>query len=170
MPAKFKSGATKTRKSSGPPSIEIGRCQLGHRPKNDNGYFEEMTKVVFRSGMKWDVIETKWPGFRKAFAGFSIQKVARFDGPEIERLMKDPGIVRNYRKVKATVKNAQEFLLIRKEYGSFMDFLQKTGRDGEESLCRALSKRFSFLGGSTTLFFLRAVGEEMPETLRKWKG
>ena len=143
------------------------RCQLGTRPKADKGYFEEMTKAVFRSGMKWEVVDKKWPGFKKAFANFSIQKVARFDEPELERLMKDEGIIRNQKKVMATMINAREFLSIRKEYGSFADYLKTTGREGEEVLGKDLSKRFAFMGLSTTLFFLRAVGEKMPEMMRK---
>jgi 3-methyladenine DNA glycosylase Tag len=155
------------RSATGP--VELDKCQIGIRPKNDNAYFEQMTKVVFRSGMKWDVIENKWPGFQKAFSGFFPQKVAQYDIPEIDRLMKDSTIIRNHRKLTATIKNAQEFLTIRNEHGSFRKFLKQSGQDGETALCRTLSKRFSFLGGSTTLFFLRGVGEEMPETLQKWR-
>jgi len=147
-------------------SMDI-RCQLGRRPKNDKGYFEEMTKAVFRSGMKWDVIDKKWPGFKKAFSNFSIQKVARFEDPELEQLMKDEGIIRNHKKVMATLNNAREFLNIRKEHGSFADYLKTTGREGEEALGKDLSKRFAFMGASTTLFFLRAVGEKMPKMMRQ---
>lgn len=153
-------------RSLSPESADI-RCHLGGRPKNDKGYFEEMTKAVFRSGMKWNVIDKKWPGFKKAFANFSIQKVARFDDPELERLIKNEEIIRNHKKVMATLHNAHEFLSIRKEHGSFADYLKTTGRKGEEVLWKDLSKRFSFMGESTTLFFLRAVGEKMPEMMRK---
>ena len=146
------------------------RCRLGARPKNDNGYFEELTKAVFRSGMKWDVIDKKWPGFKKAFANFSVQKVAGFDDPDLERLMNDEGIIRNHRKVTATLKNARELLRIRKEHGSFAGYLKNISGEGEEALCKDLGRRFSFLGGATTLFFLRAVGEEMPEMLRRRTG
>jgi DNA-3-methyladenine glycosylase I len=149
--------------------VEMDRCRIGIRPKNDNGYFEQMTKAVFRSGMKWDVVENKWPGFKKAFSNFSPKKVARYDDQEMDLMMKDASLIRNHRKITATIKNAQEFLAIRKEYGSFEHYLKLNSQDCEETLCRTLSKRFSFLGGSTTLFFLRAVGEEMPETVRKWQ-
>lgn len=146
------------------------RCRLGTRPKNDKGYFEEMTKAVFRAGMKWDVIDKKWPGFQKAFANFSIQKVTRFEDPELDRLMKDEGIVRNHKKVMATLNNAREFIRIRKEHGSFAGYLKAAGQQGEETLCRDMGKRFSFMGPSTTLFFLRAVGEKMPAMMRQRMG
>lgn len=64
--------------------------------------------------------------------------------------------------------NAREFLAVQKEYGSFGKYLKTIGQNGEEALCKALSKRFSFMGGSTAVFFLRAVGEEMPETIQRW--
>lgn len=143
-------------------------CQVGTRPKDDDVYFEQMIKVIFRSGLNWTMIENKWPNFQKAFARFSIHKVARFNEPEIDRLMKDKGIVRNYRKVIAAVKNAGEFAAIQKEHGSFKNYLQTISQGGENALCKTLSKRFSFLGGSTAVFFLRCVGEEMPETIRQW--
>ena len=146
------------------------RCRLGERPKTDKGFFEEMTKAVFRSGMKWDVIDKKWPDFKKAFANFSIQKVSRFGDPELERLMNDEGIIRNHKKIIATLKNARGFQNLRKEYGSFAKYLKTTGREGEEALTKDLSKRFAYMGGSTTLFFLRAVGEKMPEMMRQRQG
>jgi DNA-3-methyladenine glycosylase I len=158
----------KTKKASSD-SMDI-RCRLGVRPKNDKGYFEEMTKAVFRAGMKWDVVDNKWPGFKKAFANFSLQKVAQFEDADLERLMNNESIIRNHKKVTATLNNAREFLSIRKVHGSFADYLKATGREGEEALCKDLSKRFAFMGGSTTLFFLRAVGKKMPEMMRRRQG
>ena len=144
------------------------KCPLGVRPGSDDGYFKEMTRAVFRSGFSWKVIDNKWPEFRSAFADFSIGAVSEYDDPDIDRLMENRGIVRNYRKVLAAIKNARELLSIRREYGSFAGYLGEIGRNGEEELCKALSKRFSHLGKSTSFFFLRSVGEEMPETSRKW--
>lgn len=143
-------------------------CAVGKKPVNDDGYFEEMTKAIFRSGFNWKVIENKWEGFREAFADFSIQKVARFDDPELDRLLKDKGIVRNYRKIEATLKNAREMLEIQDKHGSFEKYLEEASRQGEEKFCKELSKRFSHLGSSTALFFLRSVGREMPEATKKW--
>ena len=158
--------STRTARSQSDDTID-SRCQLGIPPKNDKGYFEEMTKAVFRSGMKWEVVDKNWPGFKKAFANFSVQKVARFDEPELARLMKDEGIIRNHKKVMATLINAREFLSIRKEYGSFAAYLKSARQEGEEALGKELGKRFAFMGASTTLFFLRAVGEKMPEMMRQ---
>lgn len=154
------------------PSDET-QCIVGTRPANDDGYFEQMTKAVFCSGFNWNVIDAKWPGFRKAFANFSIQKVALFDEPDIDLLMQDKGIVRNHRKVRATIENARELLTVQQEHGSLRKYLKTISRDGEEALLKALSKRFGHLGRSTAFFFLRAVGEELPdmerEMTRRWE-
>lgn len=155
-----------TKKSLPDGSVDA-QCRLGMRPKTANGYFEEMTKAVFRSGMKWEVVDKKWPDFKKAFHNFSIQKVAGFGDRDLERLMNDSGIIRNHKKVTATLANARKFLSIRREYGSFTQYLKTHLEEGEEALCRDLGRRFCFMGGATCLFFLRAVGETMPRMMEQ---
>lgn len=108
------------------------RCGIGEKPRDDNDYFEQMSKAVFRSGFHWAVIEKKWPDFQTAFQNFEIEKVARFGEPEIDQLMKNTGVVRNYRKITAVHQNAHVFLEIRKSHGSFSDSL-KTNHDNETS-------------------------------------
>ncbi len=144
-------------------------CQVGKEPKDDREYFEQMTKAVFRSGFSWQVIESKWPGFQKAFAHFSIVDVADFDEPDIDRLLQDKGIVRNNRKIRATINNAREILMILNEYDSFHKYLDEVSQEGEEKLCKTLSKRFAHLGQTTSMFFLRAVGLEMSQMISEWK-
>jgi DNA-3-methyladenine glycosylase I len=73
----------------------------------NNAMFERMTLEGFQSGLSWLIILRKRPGFRKAFAGFSIRKVASFDDRDVERLLADAGIVRNRAKIEATINNAQ---------------------------------------------------------------
>lgn len=88
------------------PGYEIPPQQ---KPANDNGYFEQLTKAVFQAGFSWKVINNKWPNFRRAFDGFDIDKVAKYDDLDVDRLLTDEGIVRNGRKIAATIKNAQAF-------------------------------------------------------------
>ena len=64
------------------------RCWVegpGGRPQSDHEYFERLTRVVFQAGMNWRTIDSKWPGFREAFANFSIKKVAAFDEEDIQQ-------------------------------------------------------------------------------------
>jgi len=138
-------------------------------PKNDNEYFERMTKTVFTAGLNWKVVENKWPNFQKAFAGFSIPKVAGFSDKDTKRLMADAGIVRNEKKIQATVHNAGEFLKLEKDFGSFQKYLNTFGKD-EERMLEAMQERFQHVGPSTARTFLWASGCELTPTReeKKW--
>ena len=96
-------------------------------PKSLNDYLEIMSKSVFQSGMSWKVIENKWPGTKEAFQGFDVVAVADFDEKDIEDLMQDTRVVRNFRKLNAIVSNAQKMLDLDKEHGSFQNYLRSHG-------------------------------------------
>ena len=137
------------------------------RPKNDDGYFEEMSKVVFRAGLNWNVIEKKWPDIKRAMANFSIDTVAQLNDSDIDRLLKDDGMIRSAKKISGVVSNAQVMQQVQQEFGSFPTYLQAIKEQGEEALLKDLRKRFAFLGEATSIMFLFGVGEEMPQTLQK---
>ena len=81
-------------------------------PTDDNGYFEQMTKAIFQAGFSWQVVNNKWPNFQQAFDHFDVDRVAAYDLADIERLLADEGIVRNGRKIEATIANAIQILLV----------------------------------------------------------
>lgn len=116
-----------------------------------------MTRTVFTAGLNWKVIENKWPHFQKAFAGFEIPKVAKFTEKDTKRLMADEGIVRNEKKIEATIHNAGEFLKLEKEHGSFQKYLETFGKD-EDGLIEAVQERFQHVGPSTARTFLWSSG------------
>jgi 3-methyladenine DNA glycosylase Tag len=138
-------------------------------PKNDDEYFERMTRTVFTAGLNWKVIENKWPNFQKAFAGFSIPKVAKFTDKDTKRLMADASIVRNEKKIQATVHNAGEFLRLEKEHGTFQKYLDSFGKD-ESRMLEAVAERFEHVGPSTARMFLWSSGCELKPTReeKKW--
>ncbi|HEX4919939.1 MAG TPA: DNA-3-methyladenine glycosylase I [Candidatus Bathyarchaeia archaeon] len=138
-------------------------------PKNDDEYFERMTRSLFTAGLNWKVIEKKWPNFQKAFADFSIGKVAKFSDNDVKRLMTDEGIVRNEKKVQATVHNAAQFLKLEKEFGSFQKYLDTFGKD-EERMLEAVQERFQHVGPSTARTFLWSARCELTPTReeKKW--
>ena len=72
-------------------------------PDGDDGYFEQLTKSVFRAGFSWAVILEKWEGFLKSFENFDLGRVAAYGPDELQRLFEDSRIVRNRRKIIATV-------------------------------------------------------------------
>lgn len=119
-----------------------------------------MTKAVFQSGISWAVIEKKWDGFRTAFAGFDPERVANLSPKDVDRLAEDTAIVRNRRKIEATVENAETMVSLDREHGGFRSYLRSHG--GFEGTVADLRKRFRFLGETGCYYFLYVVGEEVP--------
>jgi DNA-3-methyladenine glycosylase I len=132
------------------------------RPPNDDAYFENMSRVIFQAGLNWNVIEKKWPNFRKAFHHFSIDNVAKFDNSDIGRLMGNKGIVRNRAKIEAVVQNAVRLKDIKKRFGSFRSYLDTLDKSSNyASVIEELGKQFKRLGPSSVGLFLYAVGENV---------
>ncbi|MGD8628948.1 MAG: DNA-3-methyladenine glycosylase I, partial [bacterium] len=90
---------------------------------DDRVWYEYIVLDGAQAGLSWSTILKKRENYRKAFAGFDPAKVAKFDRRKVERLLKDPGIVRNRLKVESAVKNARAFLEIQKEFGSFDTYI-----------------------------------------------
>jgi 3-methyladenine DNA glycosylase Tag len=139
------------------------------QPKNDADYFARMHESIFSAGLNWNVVEKKWPNFEKPFAGFSPDKVARFTEADVGKLMKDDGLIRNEKKIRATIYNAKEFVKVREEFGSFKKYLSTFGKD-ETRLQNDLQAWFHNLGPSSSRTFLWSVGYPLKPTPeeRKW--
>jgi 3-methyladenine DNA glycosylase Tag len=129
-------------------------------PKSLDDYLEVMTKAVFQSGMSWQVIDAKWDGFRDAFEGFDAEKVAAFTPDDVDRLAQDTRIVRNRRKIQATVDNAVEMIELDREHDGFRNYLRSQGSFDET--VADLKRHFSFLGDFGSYYFLHVVGEKVP--------
>jgi 3-methyladenine DNA glycosylase Tag len=123
-------------------------------------YLEIMTKVVFQSGMSWKVVEAKWPGFREAFRVFDPRSLAELSPDEIDQLGEDTRIIRNRRKIQATVENARTMLNLDAEHGGFRNYLRAHG--GFEGTLANIRKQFKFMGEFGTYYFLYVVGEQVP--------
>ena len=93
-------------------------------PEGDDGYFEELSKAVFRAGFSWPVIREKWNNFVRSFEGFHLDRVAAYGPNDLERLFEDRSIVRNRRKIVATVENARTTLELVEQHGSFYAYLR----------------------------------------------
>ena len=129
-------------------------------PETLADYFEVMTKAVFQSGISWRVVEAKWDGFRKALKGFDPSKVADLTPRDVDRLAEDPSIIRNRKKIEATVENAETMLALDREHKGFREYLRSHG--GFEETVADLRKRFRFLGDTGCYYFLYVVGEKVP--------
>jgi DNA-3-methyladenine glycosylase I len=130
------------------------------KPKDDSDYFENLTRCIFQAGLNWRVIDNKWPNFVKAFHRFNISKISSYTEEDVNRLIRDSGIIRNKRKILATIHNAQEFSKIASEYGSFKEWLRKSDKiKNYTEVVRHLTTIFKHVGKMTAHTFLHSVGE-----------
>ena len=124
----------------------------------DDRILAEMTRRVFSAGFAWSVIETKWPGFEKAFLGFRPAKLVFQPDDFWDGLLSDTGIVRNGAKISSVRENAAFVQEVAKEHRSFGQFLAKWPSSDQIGLLDLLTKRGSRLGGNSGQMFLRFIG------------
>ncbi len=97
--------------------------EWGKPVHDDNVHFEFLILEAAQAGLSWLTVLKKREGYRKAFVNFNVKKVATFTQQDVERLMKNPEIIRNRLKIESTITNAQAFINIQKEWGSFDKYL-----------------------------------------------
>jgi len=102
-----------------PRMIEYHDREWGVPLHDDRGLFEFLVLEAMQAGLSWSTILNKRENFRRAFHGFDPKKVARYVAKDVKRLLADAGIVRNRAKIEAAINNAQRFVEIQKEFGSF---------------------------------------------------
>lgn len=160
-----------------PLMIEYHDKEWGVPLHDDQKLFEFMLLDAFQAGLSWKTILHRREGFRKAFAGFDPVKVAAFDEVKIQELMQDPGIIRNQLKIRSSVTNAQAFLHVQKEFGTFDKYIwQFTGgktilnklndlsaipvsTKKSDAMSKDLKKRgFKFVGTTICYAFMQAAG------------
>ena len=93
--------------------------------KDDDLLFEFLILETFQAGLSWITILRKRENFRQAFDHFDYKKIAKYGEPKIESLLQDAGIIRNKLKIRATVTNAQAYIALQKEFGSFSNYIWK---------------------------------------------
>jgi DNA-3-methyladenine glycosylase I len=91
--------------------------------REDRKIFEFLVLEVFQAGLSWRTVLYKRENFRKAFAGFDPEKVARFGARDVGRLLSDAGIIRNRAEIEATIENARHFLAVAGEFGGFSNYM-----------------------------------------------
>ena len=158
-------------------SIAYHDAEWGVPLHDDRALFELLILEGAQAGLSWITILKKRPAYRKAFNLFDARKVARYDEAKIAALLADEGIVRNRLKIHAAVQNAQAFLAIQKEFGSFDRYIwQFTGgvplvnnwratdqlparTEQSDAMSKDLVKRgFKFVGSTICYAFMQATG------------
>jgi DNA-3-methyladenine glycosylase I len=145
--------------------------------RDDRTHFEFLILESAQAGLSWAIVLRKREGYRRAFADFDPERVARFNSRSIERLVNDPGIVRNRQKITAAVGNARGFLRLREEFGSFERYVWRfvdgrpivnrrrsqsdvpaTSRESD-ALSKDLKRRgFGFVGSTIVYAHMQATG------------
>ncbi len=136
------------------------------RPVHDDvKHFEMLTLEGAQAGLSWETILNKRAHYRKLFARFDPLKVSRFSPEKVEKLLTDPGIVRNRLKVESAISNAKAFLKIQKEFGTFDDYIwgfvnHKPIRSPlSDMISKDLKKRgFRFVGSTIIYAYMQAIG------------
>lgn len=159
------------------PNVTYHDKEWGVPVHNDRKLFEFLILEGAQAGLSWTTILSKRGNYRKAFDGFRADKIARYRGQDVKRLLADAGIVRNRLKIAAAIQNAKAFLAVREEFGSFDDYLwsfvggkPKQNRwrrmahvpartPESEAMSRDLVKRgFKFVGSTICYALMQAVG------------
>ena len=138
---------------------------------DDHKLFEMLILESFQAGLSWECVLNKREAFREAFDDFDIHKVSTYDEKKQAELKQNKGIIRNRRKISAAVTNAQIFIKIQKEYGSFSNYLWqftdgkiiyetgKTTSELSDQISKDLKKRgMKFVGTTIIYSYLQAVG------------
>jgi len=160
-----------------PLSIAYHDTEWGVPVHDDQILFEFLTLEGAQAGLSWETILKKRESYRDAFANFDPARVARFTPARVERLLRNPGIVRNRLKVVSTVQNAKAFRAVQREFGSFdayvWDLVGGTPRENRwrklqaipartadsDTISRDLIRRgFKFVGSTICYAFMQAVG------------
>jgi DNA-3-methyladenine glycosylase I len=138
--------------------IEYHDKEWGVPLQGDDELFERLTLEIFQAGLSWRLILQKRQAFRKAFAEFSIERVASFGEKDVARLLKDKGIIRNRLKIEATIENARRLKGIIAEHGSFADYIEGLGGNIDD-INKELKRSFKFMGPMIAECFLQSIGK-----------
>ncbi len=141
---------------------------------DDRYLFEMLILESFHCGLSWLLILRKREEFRRAFDSFDVERVAKYGEEKIEQLMQNTGIVRNRAKIVAAIANAQAFIRVQEEFGSFCKYIWSftdeqivygdfnlllTTNALSDSVSKDMKKRgFKFMGSVTTYSYLEAIG------------
>jgi 3-methyladenine DNA glycosylase Tag len=124
-------------------------------------YFDVLSRAVFQSGISWVVVRAKWPGIRAALRGLDPERLVTLSPDEIDALCTDPRLIRNRRKIEATVENARRMLELADQHAGFGEYLRSHG--GFEETVADLRRHFKFLGDFGAYYFLYVVDESVPD-------
>jgi len=162
---------------SDPIYLKYHDTEWGVPVHDDREQFEFLVLESAQAGLSWLTILKRREGYRRLYDGFDVEKVSRYDEERIVKMLSDPGIIRNRKKIESSINNAQRFLEIQKEFGSFCNYLwdfidgkPRVNHPNEfsevqpstvlsDTISKDLKKRgFKFLGSTIIYAHLQATG------------
>jgi DNA-3-methyladenine glycosylase I len=124
-------------------------------------FTENMCRIIFQAGLNWHVFDNKWSTIKKAFTDFNIHDIANFTNTAVEKLMRNPGIIRNKARSKQSYKTHRTSD-IEKQYGSFQKYLDALEKsENYTKVVKDLVNKFKWLGSPSASLFLYTVGEKI---------
>ncbi len=160
-----------------PQMIEYHDTEWGTPVHDDRKLFEFLVLDAFQAGVSWSIVLHKRKNFRKALHNFNYKRIAKYDQRDVRRLLGDAGIIRNRLKIQSTISNAQCFMAVQKEFGSFDKYIwQFVGGKTIDNKCKTLkdipatskesdamskdlkARGFKFVGSTICYAFMQAAG------------
>lgn len=140
--------------------------RAGEYPRSDAEYFALLARAVFSAGLGPRVVASRWENMEEAFCGFQPEEVCKMDEADVSRLVVDPKIIRNRRKIEAVIKNASVFLDCLGEHKTFHKYLINLGASSNlDEAAEGLSKVFIHMGRVSAMFFLLSAGWRPQESV-----
>lgn len=163
--------------ASDPLMIQYHDEEWGMPVHDDAKHFEFIVLDTFQAGLSWKTILYKRENFRKAFDKFNYKKIAKYNEEKVQQLLQDAGIIRNQLKIRATITNAQAFMAIQKEFGSFDSYIwqfvnnktivnkhqehkniQATSSESDAMSKDMYKRGFKFVGSTILYAYMQAAG------------
>lgn len=152
--------------------------EWGFPQSDDRVLFEQLLLVTFQGGLSWEVILKKRENLRRAFAAFDAEAVAGFAHEDLQRLLCDPGMIRNRTKIEAAIRNAGRFLDVKGQFGTFADYIWRftdhmvvrtggtadgpvvrtTSKESDEMACDMRQRGFRYIGSITCYAYMQSIG------------
>lgn len=132
----------------------------------DDGHLERMALEIFQCGLSWRIVLVKRPALREAFHQFRVERVAAMCARDVDRLMATAAIIRNRRKIEATIENARRFIDIGGTHGAYVTWLASHSAAAprhQKALMALLGKTFRFMGPETSKCYLWGCGVIPPK-------
>ena len=140
--------------------------EWGRPIRTDAGHLGRIAAEIFQCGLSWRIVLVKWPALEECFLKFDPARVAKMTARDVSRLCENPEIIRNRKKIEATIHNARVMIALADEHGSYLRWLKGLPADKPSdiaALYKLFKTTFKFMGPETTKCYLMGCGKISPE-------